>query len=65
MAGDEKPKQNKKQNLPAYRSRSRDIWVYFVMQIELKMQIRQGPQELGGAKQKSLDVASFPEQGTI
>lgn len=43
MAGDEKPKQNKKQYLPAYRSKSRDIWVHFVMQIELTMQIRQGP----------------------
>ena len=43
MAGDEKPKQNKKQNLPSYRSRSTDFWVYFVMQIELRMQIRQGP----------------------
>lgn len=45
MAGDEKPKQNKNQNLPAHHSWSRDVCVYFVMQIELRMQIRPGPSE--------------------
>lgn len=39
MAGDEKPKQD----WPAYLLGSREVWVYFVMQIELRMQIRQGP----------------------
>lgn len=60
MAGDEKPKQNKKQNLPASPSRSREVLVYFVMQIECRMQIRQGPQELGRAEnEKPQKVPSF------
>lgn len=43
MAGDEKPKQNKTCLPTAYRSWSSEVLVYFVMQIEFRMQIRQGP----------------------
>lgn len=58
------PNKTKKHNLPAYHSRSREVWVYFVMQIELRMQIRQGP--LGGRegrKMRTPTVPSFLEQG--
>ena len=47
------PNKTKKHNLPAYGSGSREVWVYFVLQIVLRMQIRWGgggPLELGRAE---------------
>lgn len=40
--------------------------MYFVMQIELRMQIRPGPSEAReGEKREAQMVPSFPEQGTV
>lgn len=37
------PNKTKNKTCPPTAVKSRDIWVHFVMQIELRMQIRLGP----------------------
>ena len=60
------PNKTKKHNLPAYHSGSREVWVYFVMQIELRMQIRQGPSGARESrKMRTPRVPSLLEQGTL